>query len=244
MHSEDWNKYSRDFLEHEGSSRIDWMKDWVFRTEVVRNWVVHRILLDIPIYACSTSGHILQLGRYISERIRDDEVATDGELYTFDPAKSPFEKQRSVYLTRVNSYRFFDVETGLIRLGLEDALDNDEYRDVSYWRASNSMISNFVGWAVCFSNSDLPNSASDFLDFSGYHELAKTSHGAAPKRRRGRPSQRETAARHYFLAFPNGHEKEGKTWKEALQKVNQHLPRAISEDTLRRALDGGAQNPQ
>lgn len=143
---EDWNDDDLALSENTDGHTINWMKDWVFRTEAFRNWVIHRVLLSVPFYVCSTSGTILQLGPYVIERMRDDDMATDGEIYCFDPKNSPFERQRSVYLTRTNIYRFFDIESGLIRLGFNDEVDDDDDEfGVSYRSASSRWIESFLG---------------------------------------------------------------------------------------------------
>lgn len=237
-----WDDDSLVLPESTDWQNIDWMNDWVFRNGVVWNWVIHRILLTVPLYVCSTSGTILQLGRYAIERTWTDETATDAELLRFDPRTSPFEKQRFVYLTSRDSYKFIDVESGLIRLSVDDDLDDNQRRNISYSRADNAMIKNFLGWSVCFSATDIPKDAVGFLDFIGNNKNMQVSCNAASKRGRGRPSQRETVVRVYCSAFPSGHQREGKTWKEALQMVNKHLTSPIAEDTLRRALGPNVQN--
>ncbi|MCC5987292.1 MAG: hypothetical protein JJT95_06390 [Pararhodobacter sp.] len=223
---------------------IDWMNDWGFRVEAVRNWVIHVTLLRVELYVCSISGVVLKVGPYIIERLRDDNMATDGELLTFDPIKSPFEKQRCVYFTGTDIFRFLDIDSGLIRPGFNDETSDQEEIKVSYIKSSSRLMENFAGWAICFSASDVPKTAPEFLTLAGFGETTQALDTMAHKRRRGRPSQRETAARNYYLEFPSGHEREGKTWKEALRTVNKSLSREISEDTLKRAVDEYTQNRQ
>ena len=85
-----------------------------------------------------------------------------------------------------------------------------------------------------FRNIEVDDTFSVALDY--HFDNMKRNEDAGDKRPAGRPSRRAEAARIYRSAFPEGHDKAGKSWKEALSIVNSALRGPISEDTLKRAV--------
>lgn len=61
----------------------------------------------------------------------------------------------------------------------------------------------------------------------------------ARDRKSGRPRKQEAAREKYFIAFPNGHEARGFTWREAVDElIANHGMTSLSLATLKRAVSG------
>lgn len=63
-------------------------------------------------------------------------------------------------------------------------------------------------------------------------------------RRAGRPEKQGAARQAYWELFPEGHEKSGKVWKEAHEKVEKSMGIPIDISTLKRAVRPGGQKTQ
>lgn len=115
--------------------------------------------------------------------------------------------------------------------------------------------SKLAGHIVCWR--DVPDEE-DLRNFLSYLEVDDTftmaldkTFGLATedsppqeKRPKGRPSKQQAASREYWRCFPQGHNKSGKTWKEALRSVNDKLDVPVEITTLKRSLRKGGQKQQ
>ena len=102
----------------------------------------------------------------------------------------------------------------------------------------------FVGWSLCINNEELGESVSDLwsafgadaelLERLGLQEntyLQEMVGSANPRNRK-----RDRGLDVYSRLFPEGHEAQGKSLKEATNAVSDALGQVVSVDTMRRAL--------
>jgi hypothetical protein len=154
-------------------------------------------------------------------------------------------------------FAFIDVDTGEIRNknGGKHYLINGIGLDDQEANATLSFVSRVSGFVVCWPAFPDDQEYRRFLDCITWDETilnavnevfgpTSRSSEADTTKKIGRPSMRSKVAALYNELFPQGHEASGKTWKDALRQVNSRLTRPISEDTLKRSVRIGLQNPQ
>lgn len=94
----------------------------------------------------------------------------------------------------------------------------------------------FDGWAVTFASDDWPNGPEEMdklLDPSMAFEQSDFDPDSSTPAK-GRPRKQEAAKRAYDLLFPSGHQ--GRSMKQVLMAVSDHVGEIVSETTMRRAL--------
>lgn len=146
-------------------------------------------------------------------------------------------------------FAFIDGRTG--RIGIKNgsaeflenylAMDKDEASKVL------SFVREIAGFVVCWPALPEREEVRQFLECVAWDPRVApavnetfghltTSQDASTKRRPGRPRKRGDAADVYRELFPEGHEANGKAWKDAAREVGGKLKRTVSVSTLKRSL--------
>lgn len=103
-------------------------------------------------------------------------------------------------------------------------------------KTAQNVYRQFDGWALTFARDDWPNGPEEMdklLDLSIGLDTSDFDPGSSSPVR-GRPRKQEAAKRAYDLLFPRGHQ--GRSMKQVLMAVSDHVGEIVSETTMRRAL--------
>lgn len=151
--------------------------------------------------------------------------------------------------TIFNRFVFIDGQTGRIGIknGSGEFLNN--YLDMDKDEASKvlSFVREVSGFVVCWSAIPEREDIRQFLECVAWDDrvatvvddcfgVLTTSPVATMRRRAGRPRKQGDAAESYRELFPEGHEAQGKAWKDAAREVGERLKRTVSVSTLKRSL--------
>ena len=153
--------------------------------------------------------------------------------------------------TVFDRFAFIDAVSGEFRVknGAEQFLNGHTVFSEEEIQRLIDQAKTLSGFVICWE--DLPND-SEFRNFLSYLEVDDAftrpldqAYGpasearkpeATPKRPVGRPSKQSFARDAYWSCFPNGHESERKSWKEAHLAVEAVLEVKIDLATLKRAI--------
>ncbi|MEM8631093.1 MAG: hypothetical protein AAGF74_07645 [Pseudomonadota bacterium] len=95
----------------------------------------------------------------------------------------------------------------------------------------------FLGWAIVWHPSDVPETLSELFEQIGILEAASLKpEGRVRASRAGRPRKIEPALSAYNEMYPAGHEILGDSWKMVAKAISDRIGICVSEDTIRRAL--------
>lgn len=186
---------------------IDWQGDTTTLHILHVHWLLARLMNYGPTeyYIASHGGLVLKASdHFFGPTIWQEEFSK--MLDHREPTYESFDTFESLYkafgLIQKPQFRFFEPETGLIRL-----LENEDGEVDASGLAEGVLdgVAAFQGWSVCFKDGGFPQNSADLnaLEVSNFE----------PKNRRnagGRPPMARRAALTYLGKYPHGHS--GKTW--------------------------------
>lgn len=231
------------------------------RVAITTCFLLSKFLEDFPPVLASLRSDTVDVDRVFFEHRDQLDYCTfawpledDSQFrFFFEFAKAGVFKASNIF----DRFAFIDPHTGeiCVKNGSKDFLmgyvvDSDTQADKII-----EMAHKLSGYIVCWP--DVPDER-EFRNFLSYLEVNDTftaaldkgfgiaTEDAQPQEKRpiGRPSKRQAASQEYWNHFPEGHDKAGKTWKEALRSVNTTIDVPVEITTLKRAVRMGGQKQQ
>lgn len=223
--------------------------------DAIECWLLCQFSANVGLWVASPEGTVLRAPQLLCRHadqielspcpvpIEESSLVLPAFSNGFEPGQYRFFRDRFLYLNwqvgQVEISKKEDVTPDFSAFSEEASSYLCEQR-----RAEQNAVVSYEGWNICVDESEFDCAEGDLLEKFGVDEgllegLNAGSHAPLRPRaaaERGRPRIRDEALKLYEQAYPQGHEVDGISLKEATNVISSELGRPISVDTLRRAL--------
>lgn len=212
-------------------------KERIRERDFLIGWMIAKSLSEFQPHICSPEGQVFVAAPLLC--FHEDRLGWyewEWPIGNSHELSLPFARFLADGLHPISRFRFIDAITGTISVKTRRheirVFSHQADEDVEHQIA---VAENFDGWAVCFSEEDIPKDVGGLCKALGVQEpFIEEAEPCLRQLKRGRPYLQDSARDAYRSVYPNGHG--SVPWVEVEDNVAALMGRRVSSKTIRRAV--------